>query len=226
MKKIYVIGDIHGCIKTLEKLYSTFEPGSDVYTVGDLVDKGPNVSDVIDFCINNNIKPVFGNHEQFFLHNIDLLKGSDNSKSVWSNKWGGIYSIVDYKYKTNKLVKHIEFIKNLPLYYQIDTETDRFFITHGFALPYYTEKNNIENLGHYISNRLHGKYFDIENIESLRQYGVINIIGHDAFEKVQVHDLYYGIDTGCVYGGKLSAIELTTKEITSIDVIDTVDYQE
>jgi len=44
-------------------------------------------------------------------------------------------------------------------------------------------------------------------------YPIINIFGHDNADEVQVGKNYYGIDTGCVYGGKLTAIKLGSMEL-------------
>jgi len=39
------------------------------------------------------------------------------------------------------------------------------------------------------------------------------ILGHEDFEEVEIKDNYYGIDTGCVYGRKLTVIELPSMHI-------------
>jgi len=49
-----------------------------------------------------------------------------------------------------------------------------------------------------------------------KEYDLINIFGHEDFEEVEVKDNYYGIDTGCVYGRKLTAIELPTMQIIDV----------
>ena len=49
-----------------------------------------------------------------------------------------------------------------------------------------------------------------------RDYDVINIFGHTHYDEVEIGKNYYGIDTGCVYGGKLTAIELSTMKIIDV----------
>jgi serine/threonine protein phosphatase 1 len=44
-------------------------------------------------------------------------------------------------------------------------------------------------------------------------YDVINIFGHTHYDDVEIAKNYYGIDTGCVYGNKLTAIELGSMKI-------------
>ena len=41
-------------------------------------------------------------------------------------------------------------------------------------------------------------------------YDVINIFGHEVHNKVKIDKNYIGIDTGCVYGKVLTALELNT----------------
>ena len=41
-----------------------------------------------------------------------------------------------------------------------------------------------------------------------REYDVLNIFGHDHNPEVQSGRNYLGIDIGCVYGDKLTAVEL------------------
>jgi hypothetical protein len=41
-----------------------------IYTVGDLIDRGLDSKSVIQFCIDNNIKPVMGNREDMLIRAI------------------------------------------------------------------------------------------------------------------------------------------------------------
>jgi serine/threonine protein phosphatase 1 len=70
-KKIAVIGDIHGCIGPLKDIYEKIvKYTNEVYSVGDLIDRGKNSKEVIQFCIDNKISPVKGNHEDMMLKAI------------------------------------------------------------------------------------------------------------------------------------------------------------
>ena len=231
MGKIYVIGDIHGCIKTLKELVSRLDDGSRLITVGDMVDKGPHSKEVIDFCINNNIESVKGNHEHFFLKFMsDYINGIDITHTKWYNEWGGDTTVKSYNGDIEKIKQHLEYILSLPLYKEITVLDKTYFITHGFGLPYYDNKDHHSSHIAIISNRLYGTYFNIDNIDTLDKYNVINVFGHDSFKEVQKHNLYYGIDTGCVYdktantAGELTAIELYTNDIISVSVLDEVNY--
>lgn len=229
--KTYVIGDIHGCYKTLKELYSRLEPNSRIISVGDLVDKGPSSMDVVNFCIEKNIEVIKGNHEQLFIKFVsDYLKTKRVKLTRWYTEWGGDTTMESYKRKKKVMIEHLEYFKTLPLYKEVEVNGRKFFITHGFALPYYDKKDTEESHIPFMSNRLYGHYFNINNIDTLEHFGVINVFGHDSFVEVKKHKLYYGIDTGCVYNktirtaGKLTALDLETLETISVDVIDEVNY--
>lgn len=71
MQPVVVIGDVHGRADLLRnilaKIRGRFGQDVDIYQTGDLIDRGPHGSQVIDLCLKNNIKPVIGNHE-IWLH--------------------------------------------------------------------------------------------------------------------------------------------------------------
>jgi serine/threonine protein phosphatase 1 len=225
MKKVYVIGDIHGCIKTLRELHSKLEPDSIVYSVGDLVDKGPSPIEVIDFCIENDIKVVKGNHEHLYQIHINKHLNDKNIRNgTWYNKWGGDRTIKSYRYKRKKLKEHLKFIDNLPYYYEVNVNNIDYFITHAFGLPYYENKDSEDSKRPFMSNRLNGKYFGIDRINELSHLKIVNIFGHDADEEVRRGKNFFAIDTGAIYGNKLTAIELGTNNIIQQQVLDDVDY--
>ncbi|HTL38930.1 MAG TPA: symmetrical bis(5'-nucleosyl)-tetraphosphatase [Kofleriaceae bacterium] len=65
---IYAIGDIQGCMASLERLLSLvdFSPGSDrLWLVGDLVNRGPRSLDVLRWAVEHDdiVTCVLGNHD-------------------------------------------------------------------------------------------------------------------------------------------------------------------
>ena len=58
-----VISDVHGCYKTLLALIAQLPTDEELCFVGDLIDRGPQSKDVIEFVKSNNHKCVLGNHE-------------------------------------------------------------------------------------------------------------------------------------------------------------------
>ena len=57
---MYIIGDIHGCFLTLQKLVEKIGKNEVFYSVGDIVDKGPDACKTLDFVMSlKNFKIIF-----------------------------------------------------------------------------------------------------------------------------------------------------------------------
>ena len=63
----FVVGDVHGCFRTLERLLDdiAFEPDRDrLFSVGDLIDRGPHSLEAIEWLMERRIEAAtMGNHE-------------------------------------------------------------------------------------------------------------------------------------------------------------------
>ena len=75
----YVIGDVQGCYKELLKLTKKikFNPDKDkLIFAGDLVNRGDESLEVMEFCMQNkkSIKAVLGNHDFYLLYLIENKK--------------------------------------------------------------------------------------------------------------------------------------------------------
>ena len=67
----FVVGDVHGCVLTLERPLDQvyFEPGRDrLFSVGDVVNRGPNSHLALEWLENGRLLAVMGNHEAMVLH--------------------------------------------------------------------------------------------------------------------------------------------------------------
>jgi len=138
-----VIGDVHGNVNILTSvLYEidrTFGK-ADVYSTGDLIDRGIHTKDVIDFCIEKKIKPVLGNHE-IWLHRY-LTTGRLDS-FVFHRAMQGHRTLLSYglrakspedaaeKFKHMIPEAHKKFILGLPIWRQIETGGHTFRLSHA-----------------------------------------------------------------------------------------------
>lgn len=69
-RRLIFIGDIHGCMAELEALLSKvkYQPEKDhIITAGDMINKGPNSLEVVDFLMSQGASCVRGNHEDRIL---------------------------------------------------------------------------------------------------------------------------------------------------------------
>ena len=58
--KQYAIGDVHGEYRTLIRLAERLPEDSQLFFVGDLIDRGPDSSKVVDFVRKGNHQCVLG----------------------------------------------------------------------------------------------------------------------------------------------------------------------
>ena len=205
----WVIGDVHGCIFTLENLIKKLPKDAKPIFVGDLVDRGNFPKEVVEFVIQNNYLTVFGNHE-YLMYNYARDAVMKNIPSMWSiseKSYGGLKTLQSYTNSEDTLLKHINFIEKLPKYIEIG----EYFITHGFGLPYY-QKRDKSLMALYV-NRLENIFPDWE--KDWKNYDIINIFGHTPYKEVLFEKNYIGIDTGCVFDNKLSALNLGTHKVIS-----------
>lgn len=212
----YVIGDVHGCYHTLIELLAKLPKDARVIFVGDLCDRGLYSKEVIQLVIDKNYEVILGNHEDFMLSHIDDYFNARKNRWYDNHKIGGKETIDSYRGDKTVLLQHIDFLKKLPRYILVNN----FFITHGLGLPYFKRRDlkDKDIQDGLIKARLTDETTKWgENWEKdWRNYKVINIFGHTDYQEVEVNENYYGIDTGCVYGRKLTAIELPSMKIIDV----------
>lgn len=82
----YVIGDIHGCVKTFSKLLHqiSYSKDDELYLLGDYIDRGPDSKGVIDKILGlqstgYKVYTLRGNHEQMM---VDSIKDHSHLK-LW-----------------------------------------------------------------------------------------------------------------------------------------------
>jgi serine/threonine protein phosphatase 1 len=190
--KIFAIGDIHGCLWSLEKLLNILPVnwGKDlVIFLGDYIDRGPNPKGVIEKVLElkelygDKIIPLKGNHEWMFERFL---------KSYYKD---GELKIPE---------EHLNFLKELKLYYETE---DYIFVHAGLRPGKKLEEQNEEDLLWIRESFYFSEYKFPKTI----------VFGHTPFPVPLILNDRIGIDTGCVYGGKLTAIELPSKKIYQID---------
>ena len=211
----YIIGDIHGCADTFEELLKHIPSDADIYTTGDLIDRGPGSKKVIDLCMGRGIKAVMGNHEHMF---IDFIERTEIYPKGLFFLNGGRETIKNYGFKfINVAPHHYDYLKSLPLY----IETEDFILSHAGV---HFMKNMEEACD--LSKDLEDHSI-LWNRAGLADLGKLQIIGHSPAREVQEMksgDKLIGIniDTGCYspYFGRLSAISFPEREVIQLPCID------
>jgi len=201
MGNIFAIGDIHGCLEKLEKMFSLLEISKDdtVVFLGDYVDRGPQSKEVVGFVIDlkkkHNVICLLGNHEEMFLNCLDGI----NENLHLMN--GGLTTIRSYGGSIPR--EHMEFFKSLLPYY----ETEEYIFVHAGLKPNIPlEEQDIEWL----------TWIRYEFINSKYDFGKTVIFGHTPLEFPLVEENKIGIDTGAAMGGMLTCIELPRRRILQV----------
>jgi len=207
---VAVIGDIHSCYNTIKTLYKKIinkYPDIDIYTTGDLVDRGNFAFETINFIITKNIKPVMGNHDYMFLSYFREPGSLMAQNWLYNNPYK---TIMSYKNLMNELQQHLEFIKNLPIYYK----TSDCFISHAGISEYFKKDFGEGDLTK--SEIFYPVLYNTKELsigimwtrDKLLNIGQLKIVGHTPQTEIKYDadsNTYY-IDTGCVYGDKLTAV--------------------
>ena len=211
MDRIFAIGDIHGCfdklIALINKVDINFERDTLVF-LGDYIDRGPSSYEVVDLMIKlkrNYRKIVFlkGNHEEMLLN---FISGVDRYMYLVN---GGQQTIDSYMGKKAKAdsspfpLEHMDFFKSLELMY----ETDNFVFVHaGLKDKVPLEKQKPEDLLWMRKNFIKSKY----------DFGKRVVFGHTPCKEPLIKPNKIGLDTGAVFGGRLTCVELTGMKFYSV----------
>lgn len=120
-KRTFVIGDVHGELSALKTLISSLHlrDTDQLIFLGDLVDKGPNTRETLDYLIDLSTKIdckfVRGNHEELML--AAVVKKNKRAQDIWM-RHGGRMTLNSYGLKRVEQaydyipMRHIDFLKS------------------------------------------------------------------------------------------------------------------
>ena len=215
MGRLFAIGDIHGCVDELEQLVERIKPVAEdtLVFLGDYIDRGPYSNQVIELVMDLhrkcNVVPLMGNHEWLLL---EYLKRPEKPAAAGFILNGGTATLASYRVSRGEYhipERHIEFIENLRLSY----ETDEFFFVHA-GVP----DKDLGELDQKI-DQMNMLWIRENFLDSNRQWKKKIVHGHTPIEnfEIDIRENRINLDTACVFGGKLTAMEMKTGEIVSIE---------
>ncbi len=222
MGKIFVIGDIHGGYKSLLQCFerSGFDyENDDLIVLGDVVDGWPESKQCIDELLKvKSLIYILGNHD---IWAYNWGKEGDR-EDLWISQ-GGWNTVKSYNFKMPK--EHIDFFERGNLWVE-DEERDILFV-HGGLDPQSKAEGQPSNILLWDRNLIHKAYKKrkIEGI-TLTPYKEV-FIGHTT-------TTYYGtdkpmhvcniwnLDTGGGWEGKLTIMDLDTREYWQSDKVSTL----
>lgn len=230
-----IIGDVHGCfvelVELLGKLGYGVEPAPDdpggwelypparrkVIFVGDLVDRGPRIADVLRLAMRavetEEALCVIGNHDDKLMrklqgHNVQIKHGLEDSLAQLAASPPGFSGKVR------------SFLERLPSHYVLDG--GRLVVAHAglkeelqghgrnqareFALYGDTAGGRRDEHGLPIRYNWGARY----------QGNAAVIYGHTPVLEPEWQNNTIDIDTGCVFGGALTALRWPERELVSV----------
>jgi serine/threonine protein phosphatase 1 len=218
--RIFAIGDIHGCNIELCALLDHLENSEKinhkdkVIFIGDYIDRGPASGEVVDRLLE--FRKAFpdsvflkGNHEDMLLDFLGM--GGSHGDVYLSN--GGIQTLQSYGLDNQSGIKdlfdrmplsHLDFYKNLDSLVVIG---DYIFV-HAGVNPAKFLRNQVPEDVYWIREGF---------IDKSHSFGKTVVFGHTPYAEVMAELPWrIGIDTGLVFGNKLSCVNLTQQEVLQV----------
>ncbi|MFI5306259.1 MAG: metallophosphoesterase [Polyangiales bacterium] len=207
-----VIGDVHGCADELAALLRACGHGSndEVVLVGDLVAKGPDSRGVLAIVREVAARAVCGNHDARVLSwKRAIEQGRPPPRLGKSHQ--EVVEVLD--------ARDFALLAALPLFLRLPQHGA--IVVHAGVMPGVALEDQDPDL--------------LMNMRTIRPDGTgsrspddgplwgslwpgpeLVLFGHHAMRGLQEHPFALGLDTGCVYGGRLTACILPERRLVSV----------
>lgn len=219
MIMIYVMSDLHGCFEEYKKGLDLIKFSSEdsLYILGDCMDRGNKPVELLkDIKSRKNIYPICGNHDieaLCFIRGLLYQEDSIHSHALMTDvdTWLGNGGTVTYhsflELPEEECRELLQYIEELPVYYEIEVEGERYLLVHGGLEPFVKGKKiEAYSMKQMINSRIQydKKYFE-------HRY---TVTGHTQTpnQKIVRMNQHVAIDCGCAYGGNLGILCLDTME--------------
>jgi serine/threonine protein phosphatase 1 len=211
-QRTIAIGDVHGCYEELSKLLETIAPSKDdrVVMLGDLINRGPDSRKVVRICREIGALSLLGNHERRLMR----ARVGKRIRKLGDNDLATFKSLKDEDW---------EYLESMLTSYHIPEENT--VLVHGGFLPYLPwdrQGKGIVTMIQVIDQKGRPRKRADAPPECLHWSDLwvgpqFVVYGHTPWPDVRRTRFTLGIDTGCVYGGALSAIIFPTRKIIQVN---------
>lgn len=229
--RAYAIGDIHGHLNKLERAHRLIladraavdDGDAPVVHIGDLCDRGPDTSGVVDFLIagqarGENWIVLKGNHDRMMARYLDLPSRRDHSLRPdldWLHpRLGGIETLASYGVALNRegAALHAEarakvpeahraYLAGLPTSFTLGG----LYFCHAGIRPGVPLEDQAEDDLIWIRGEFH---------DSSADHGALIVHGHTPVDAVSHYGNRVNIDTGAGYGRPVSAVVIEGHEVS------------
>ena len=209
MPRTIVVGDIHGCFDELTDLLDLIKLKNNdrVVAVGDLITKGPKDAEVLDLFISDRrFSSVVGNHDRKIRQK---LRGEPMRLTKEQRK-----TLVELERDRER---YAAYLRSLP--YTIDLGSH--LVVHAGVRPGVSlEEQMASDL-----TEIRTMGADPSRHRGLPWYKVYQgrqtvLFGHWPSERPRRGPNAIGLDTACVYGGRLTAFIIDIQEFVSVEARD------
>jgi bis(5'-nucleosyl)-tetraphosphatase (symmetrical) len=222
-----VIGDVHGCLDELDELLRllSVKNGEHVVFAGDLMDRGPDPVGVVRRVRELGARAVLGNHDE-----KHVRYGKHEARRRREPHYKNPVSMNDERTRQHHALADADlaFLASRPTFLRLD---EKWLVVHAGLEPNRTVEEqkaavmlrvrHVDVAGRMVPLGHEGP---LTSPWATRWDGPESVVyGHD------VHDLEhpridhpsdsvscYGIDTGCCFGGRLTALLLPSREIVQV----------
>ena len=209
MPRTIVVGDIHGCFDELTDLLDLIKLKNNdrVVAVGDLITKGPKDAEVLDLFISDRrFSSVVGNHDRKIRQK---LRGEPMRLTKEQRK-----TLVELERDRER---YAAYLRSLP--YTIDLGSH--LVVHAGVRPgvsleeqMASDLTEIRTMGADPSRRRGLPWYKVY------QGRQTVLFGHWPSERPRRGPNAIGLDTACVYGGRLTAFIIDIQEFVSVEARD------
>lgn len=239
-KKSFVIGDIHGSFRALEQCLkrANFDYENDHLTIlGDVCDGWSQTREVVDKLMKiKNLIFIRGNHDQMFMHWIDT--GNPHRFHLMN---GGLATFKSYApdesvdpiAEAEVSQEHIDFFNNSIIYHH-DEEREYLFVHAGYQMgkPLEEQDDNVmiwnrEFINHAAQTQIREHPHKMRRYMEKADRDGFNLIfvGHSVttnfnreYTEPQLFMNVWDLDTAAGWGGRLTIMDVDTKEFWQSDL--------
>ena len=205
MGRTIVIGDIHGCFDELCDLLKLVELRTDdrVIAVGDLITKGRKNDEVLDIFIKDDrLSSVIGNHDR-------ALRQYWRGEPVRLTK----EQRVTARQLESQRERYSAYLRSLPFAINLGSH----LVVHAGVRPgvplrrqMASDLTELRTMGANPSRRKGVPWYDVYRGKR------IVLFGHWPAKAPRLAPRAIGLDTGCVYGGRLTGYIIESNEFVSV----------
>ena len=232
LSSVDIVGDIHGCLDEFrdlvdllghESLIDDESPRNHpaMILVGDLVDRGDRNLDTLDLVIDmyrrGLLLSVIGNHDYRFLR---WLRGEDVALTHGLAETVAEFSRFDDQTAREQRRLYIDFFESLPSVIRFDS--GKGIVAHAAWRPMMKGEENPKRVFYYAmygptTGERTPEGYPVRLDWASRYRGPEHaVFGHQVYPEPYRNPYATGIDTGCVFGGALTALRWPSQECVSV----------